>query len=89
MIHKNCKEHREFFRLSQNGLNQTLNGKYGAKPPINRKSVAANVDRPTPTLVRVPSRRYQRMGIPDGSEGLFKLYILKYSNFKHCFSTKK
>ncbi|KAJ6220117.1 hypothetical protein RDWZM_005929 [Blomia tropicalis] len=68
MIHKNCKEHREFFRLSQNGLNQTLNGKYGAKPPINRKSVAANVDRPTPTLVRVPSRRYQRMGIPDGSE---------------------
>ena len=33
------------------------------------RSTIVNGDRPAPILVRVPSRRYQRMGIPDGSDG--------------------
>ncbi len=81
-IHRSCKEHQEFFKLSQstaasNGTARrggTLN-KNGSTAKNGGSIVnggggasTANSQRPAPMLVRVPSRRYQRMGLPDGSE---------------------
>ena len=80
-IHRSCKEHQEFFKLSQstaanNGTVRrggTLNkngstSKNGGSIVNGSSASAANSQRPAPMLVRVPSRRYQRMGLPDGSE---------------------
>lgn len=68
-IRKNCKEHQEFFKLSQNttiSRRSTLKG--STKSATLTRPSGSHADRPAPILVRVPSRRYQRLGKPDGSE---------------------
>lgn len=84
-IHRSCKEHQEFFKLSQSTaaanafnsrrgtLNKSLTKQNGSLAngsqlgPSSLTESSANLHhRPAPTLVRVPSRRYQRMGLPDG-----------------------
>ena len=76
---KCCTEHQEFFRLTQNRdrLNPS-NSRFGGFTSRFRYSARSlNKDdrsnhnrdtRPSPVIVRVPSRRYQRRQ-PDGSEG--------------------
>ncbi len=74
-IWKCCTEHQNFFRLTQNTLH--LNSKPGFTQrfrnsgSLNKSNVNDNyIERPPPTVVRVPSRRYQRrMGQPDGADG--------------------
>ena len=85
-VYNSCKEHQTFFKLCQDNahrksaLRQT-NSKVNS---LNRSNVT-NGDRPAPTLVRVPSRRYQRMGMPDGSEGLDNTFFLIFQIIKWLF----
>ena len=73
---KCCKEHQNFFRLTQSSVQ--MSSKSGPKNRFRNndsslKALHLNdqyIERPPPTVVRVPSRRYQRrIGQPDGADG--------------------
>ncbi|CAG2171981.1 unnamed protein product, partial [Oppiella nova] len=71
-IWKCCLEHQEFFKLTQN-TSQTktkpgLSQRFRSSGPVVKRDENL-IERPPPTVVRVPSRRYQRrMGQPDGAD---------------------
>lgn len=72
---KCCIEHQNFFKLTQNTnlqiSNKVTHSQRFRSSSLSNASANDNFrERPPPTVVRVPSRRYQRrMGQPDGADG--------------------
>ncbi|KAH9422746.1 hypothetical protein DERP_003426, partial [Dermatophagoides pteronyssinus] len=75
-IYKSCKDHKEFFKLSQSirmqpilMSNQLNDGnKFSSSSNGAIRMINQDFNRPNPSLIRVSSRRFRRTGVPDGSE---------------------
>lgn len=81
-IYKSCKDHKEFFKLSQSIrmqpsylLSHINDGNKLSSSSLSNgaiRMINQDFNRPNPSLIRVSSRRFRRTGVPDGSESMFK-----------------
>ncbi|XP_046908897.2 uncharacterized protein LOC124490445 [Dermatophagoides farinae] len=77
-IYKSCKDHKEFFKLSQSIrmqpsylLSHINDGNKLSSSSLSNgaiRMINQDFNRPNPSLIRVSSRRFRRTGVPDGSE---------------------